>query len=45
MLLHLHVPVPQPTPGTPIHVPEEAPPLIYWNRGYRKLHLHEEAKP
>jgi flavin reductase (DIM6/NTAB) family NADH-FMN oxidoreductase RutF len=22
---------------------EEAPPLIYWNRGYRKLHLHEEA--
>jgi flavin reductase (DIM6/NTAB) family NADH-FMN oxidoreductase RutF len=25
------------------HVPqEEAPPLIYWNRGYRKLHLHEE---
>ncbi|MFL6291654.1 MAG: flavin reductase family protein [Thermoanaerobaculia bacterium] len=21
---------------------EEAPPLIYWNRGYRKLHLHEE---
>jgi flavin reductase (DIM6/NTAB) family NADH-FMN oxidoreductase RutF len=25
------------------HVPkEEAPPLIYWNRGYRKLKLHEE---
>lgn len=23
---------------------EEAPPLIYWNRGYRKLHLHEEPK-
>lgn len=24
------------------HVPEdEAPPLIYWNRGYRKLRLHE----
>ena len=21
----------------------EAPPLIYWNRGYRKLHLHEES--
>ncbi|HYX23183.1 MAG TPA: flavin reductase family protein [Thermoanaerobaculia bacterium] len=21
---------------------EEAPPLVYWNRGYRKLHLHEE---
>jgi len=21
---------------------EEAPPLIYWNRGYRKLRLHEE---
>ncbi len=21
---------------------EEAPPLIYWNRGYRKLGLHEE---
>jgi flavin reductase (DIM6/NTAB) family NADH-FMN oxidoreductase RutF len=21
---------------------EEAPPLIYWNRGYRKLKLHEE---
>jgi flavin reductase (DIM6/NTAB) family NADH-FMN oxidoreductase RutF len=26
------------------HVPkQEAPPLIYWNRGYRKLHLHAEA--
>jgi flavin reductase (DIM6/NTAB) family NADH-FMN oxidoreductase RutF len=24
---------------------EEAPPLIYWNRGYRKLHLHEEEPP
>ncbi len=25
-------------------VPEaEAPPLVYWNRGYRKLHLHDEA--
>ncbi len=24
------------------NVPEpEAPPLIYWNRGYRKLRLHE----
>jgi len=22
---------------------EEAPPLIYWNRGYRKLRLHEET--
>ena len=21
---------------------EEAPPLVYWNRGYRKLRLHEE---
>lgn len=21
---------------------QEAPPLIYWNRGYRKLRLHEE---
>jgi len=21
----------------------EAPPLIYWNRGYRKQHLHEES--
>lgn len=21
---------------------QEAPPLIYWNRGYRKLHLHEK---
>jgi len=21
----------------------EAPPLIYWNRGYRKLRLHEES--
>ncbi|HEV2843774.1 MAG TPA: flavin reductase family protein [Thermoanaerobaculia bacterium] len=21
---------------------EEAPPLIYWNRGYRKLRLHED---
>ena len=21
---------------------EEAPPLVYWNRGYRKLGLHEE---
>jgi flavin reductase ActVB len=21
---------------------QEAPPLIYWNRGYRKLHLHTE---
>ena len=21
---------------------EEAPPLIYWNRGYRKLGLHDE---
>jgi len=21
---------------------EEAPPLVYWNRGYRKLFLHEE---
>ena len=21
---------------------EEAPPLVYWNRGYRKLHRHEE---
>jgi flavin reductase (DIM6/NTAB) family NADH-FMN oxidoreductase RutF len=27
-------------------VPQEgAPPLIYWNRGYRKLHLHEEPPP
>ena len=27
------------------HVPkQEAPPLIYWNRGYRKLHLHTEAE-
>jgi flavin reductase (DIM6/NTAB) family NADH-FMN oxidoreductase RutF len=27
-------------------VPEpEAAPLIYWNRGYRKLHLHEEPPP
>ncbi len=26
-------------------VPEaEAPPLVYWNRGYRKLYLHEEAE-
>ena len=24
---------------------EEAPPLVYWNRGYRKLHLHEEEPP
>lgn len=24
---------------------EEAPPLVYWNRGYRKLHLHEEEAP
>ena len=24
---------------------QEAPPLIYWNRGYRKLHLHEEEPP
>ena len=24
---------------------QEAPPLIYWNRGYRKLHLHEEPPP
>ena len=23
---------------------EEAPPLIYWNRGYRKLHLHQEGE-
>lgn len=23
----------------------EAPPLIYWNRGYRKLRLHEDQKP
>ena len=23
---------------------EEAPPLIYWNRGYRKLRLHEEPQ-
>ena len=23
---------------------QEAPPLIYWNRGYRKLRLHEEPK-
>ncbi len=23
---------------------EEAPPLIYWNRGYRKLGLHEEPE-
>ena len=23
---------------------EEAPPLIYWNRGYRKLRLHEEPE-
>lgn len=23
---------------------EEAPPLIYWNRGYRKLHLHHEGE-
>ncbi len=23
---------------------EEAPPLIYWNRGYRKLHLHQEEE-
>jgi flavin reductase (DIM6/NTAB) family NADH-FMN oxidoreductase RutF len=22
---------------------QEAPPLIYWNRGYRKLRLHEEG--
>jgi flavin reductase (DIM6/NTAB) family NADH-FMN oxidoreductase RutF len=22
---------------------EEAPPLVYWNRGYRKLGLHEET--
>jgi flavin reductase (DIM6/NTAB) family NADH-FMN oxidoreductase RutF len=28
------------------HVPkEEAPPLVYWNRGYRKLKLHEEEPP
>ena len=28
------------------HVPQqEAPPLIYWNRGYRKLLLHEEPPP
>lgn len=25
--------------GVPL---EEAPPLIYWNRGYRKLRLHED---
>ena len=24
---------------------EEAPPLVYWNRGYRKLHLHAEEPP
>ena len=24
---------------------EEAPPLVYWNRGYRKLHLHDEEPP
>ena len=23
---------------------EEAPPLVYWNRGYRKLRLHEEPQ-
>jgi hypothetical protein len=23
---------------------QEAPPLIYWNRGYRKLHLHQEEE-
>jgi flavin reductase (DIM6/NTAB) family NADH-FMN oxidoreductase RutF len=23
---------------------EEAPPLIYWNRGYRKLRLHDEPE-
>lgn len=23
----------------------EAPPLVYWNRGYRKLRLHEDLKP
>ena len=23
---------------------QEAPPLIYWNRGYRKLHLHHEGE-
>ena len=23
---------------------QEAPPLIYWNRGYRKLYLHEEPQ-
>jgi flavin reductase (DIM6/NTAB) family NADH-FMN oxidoreductase RutF len=23
---------------------EEAPPLVYWNRGYRKLRLHEESE-
>ena len=39
---------PAPTPSTwakwwRADVPmEEAPPLVYWNRGYRKLHLHEE---
>jgi flavin reductase (DIM6/NTAB) family NADH-FMN oxidoreductase RutF len=24
---------------------EEAPPLVYWNRGYRRLRLHEEPQP
>ena len=24
---------------------EEAPPLVYWNRGYRKLRLHDEPPP
>jgi len=23
---------------------EESPPLVYWNRGYRKLRLHEEPE-
>lgn len=28
MSLQMHVPVPQPSPGTPTYVPNEIPPLI-----------------